>query len=253
MSGLRLRCPSGRGTRRPRRRPAAARPRPAPSHAQAQGTPDALPVTGAAARRPQAPAPSARGPTVGVVLLAQRLRGGLAVAVLLAPVVLLLAQVLLRRAWGRAAGSGRYHGTSHPRESILGGPRGMGHPPCHPGDAGHCPHARPPVPRIPSHKHRLRPHPHGRLQEDAGFRGPRGSNPQRPHVTPRPGPTRPRVARTLLRGPVGRQGPRPHHAAPLPALAHHGEGLALVVLAAALRRGVVGRGRLLVHHGHWAT
>lgn len=62
MSGLRLRCPSGRGTRRPRRRPAAARPRPAPSHAQAQGTPDALPVTGAAARRPQAPAPSARGP-----------------------------------------------------------------------------------------------------------------------------------------------------------------------------------------------
>lgn len=40
--------------------------------------------------------------TVGVVLLAHGLRGSLAVAVLLA-VVLLLAQVLLRRACGRHA------------------------------------------------------------------------------------------------------------------------------------------------------
>lgn len=39
-----------------------------------------------------------RGLTVSVVLLAERLRGRLAVAVLLASVVLLLAQVLLGRA-----------------------------------------------------------------------------------------------------------------------------------------------------------
>ena len=44
---------------------------------------------------------------------------------------------------------------------------------------------------------------------------------------------------TLLGGPVGRHGPLPHHAAPLPTLAHHGHGLALVVLAPALRRAVV--------------
>lgn len=43
-----------------------------------------------------------RGLTVSVVLLAERLRGRLAVAVLLTPVVLLLAQVLLGRACGRA-------------------------------------------------------------------------------------------------------------------------------------------------------
>lgn len=43
-----------------------------------------------------------RGLTVSVVLLAERLRGRLAVAVLLAPVVLLLAQVLLGRACGQA-------------------------------------------------------------------------------------------------------------------------------------------------------
>lgn len=59
---------------------------------------------------------------------------------------------------------------------------------------------------------------------------------------------------TLLGGPVGRHGPLAHHGASLAALAHHGDGrLALVVLAAALRRVVVGRGCLLVHHGHWAT
>ena len=58
---------------------------------------------------------------------------------------------------------------------------------------------------------------------------------------------------TLLGGPVGRHGPLPHHAAPLPALAHHGHGLALVVLASALRCAVVRRGCLLVHHGHWGT
>lgn len=57
----------------------------------------------------------------------------------------------------------------------------------------------------------------------------------------------------MLGGPVGRHGPLPHHAAPLPALAHHGHGLALVVLAPALRRAVVRRGCLLVHHGHWGT
>lgn len=59
---------------------------------------------------------------------------------------------------------------------------------------------------------------------------------------------------TLLGGPVGRHGPLPHHAAALAALAHHGHGrLALVVLAPALRRAVVGCGRLLVHHGDCLT
>lgn len=48
------------------------------------------------------------------------------------------------------------------------------------------------------------------------------------------------LGRALLGGPVRCHGSLPHHAAPLPALAHHGDGLALVVLAPALRRVVVG-------------
>lgn len=46
------------------------------------------------------------GLTIGIVLLAHGLRGGLAVAVLLAAVVLLLAQVLLGRPWGWTARGG---------------------------------------------------------------------------------------------------------------------------------------------------
>lgn len=65
---------------------------PIPKGTRARGTPDALLADGR----------GGAGLTVRVVLLAHGLRGGLAVSVLLASVVLLLAQVLLGRAWGRA-------------------------------------------------------------------------------------------------------------------------------------------------------
>lgn len=58
-------------------------------------------------RDPGVAAGAGAGLTVRVVLLAHGLRGGLAVAVLLATVVFLLAQVLLGRPWGRAAHMGR--------------------------------------------------------------------------------------------------------------------------------------------------
>lgn len=54
---------------------------------------------------PTAGAGAGAGLTVRVVLLAHGLRGGLAVSVLLASVVLLLAQVLLGRAWGQDGNS----------------------------------------------------------------------------------------------------------------------------------------------------
>lgn len=85
-------------------------------------------------------------------------------------------------------------------------------------------------------------------------RGTRGGLPHALHTLPLPHRfPAPGAGLTLLGGPVGRHGPLPHHAARLPALAHHGHGLALVVLAPALGRAVVGRGCLLVHHGHWGT
>lgn len=156
------------------------------------------------------------GLTIGVVLLAHGLRSSLAVAVLLTAVVLLLAQVLLGRAWGDSADVT----SPSPRTSQMGPLRG--HPTGPPRGPGALPHVQPPGAGLPTAAlPALVPCTEGGL--------------------------------TLLGGPVGRHGPLPHHAAPLPALAHHGHGLALVVLASALCRAVVRRGCLLVHHGHWET
>lgn len=135
-----------------------------------------------------------------------------------------------------------------PRPKNLNGHR-LRHPSRLPEEVGHAPTAHPrPAPTAPSASCGSHNGSRTSLPESlTGSGPPRSSLSPDERVRPRtPIPSGEVCSEgstgvTLLRGPVGCHGPLPHHAAALAALAHHGDGrLALVVLAPALCRVVVG-------------
>lgn len=162
--------------------------RPAPGHAQAQGTPDALPVTGAAVRNPQAPAPSARGPhrrgsTAGSAAPRWPGRGCTAPRRSTPPGPGTAATSL-----GGTAGGGRHHGTLAGASPVGLASRDTRHATQGTPDA--VPMHSPRHPRFPLTNTGPRPHPQGGLQ-------------------PRPPP-----GRCRLQGPTRLQPPAPSHDPP---------------------------------------